>query len=30
VSLGATQLKGKSRQVMVHDVMDDLVIQNRG
>jgi class 3 adenylate cyclase len=24
VSLGAVQLKGKSRQVMVHEVVDDL------
>jgi adenylate cyclase len=30
VSLGATQLKGKSRQVMVHEVLDDLVIEKRG
>jgi adenylate cyclase len=28
VTLGATQLKGKSRQVMVHEAVDDLVHQN--
>ncbi len=30
VTLGATQLKGKSRQVMVHEVLDDLVISGPG
>jgi adenylate cyclase len=30
VMLGATQLKGKSRQVMVHEVIDDLVTASSG
>jgi hypothetical protein len=28
-SLGAVQLKGKSRQVFVHEVVDDLVLPKR-
>lgn len=30
VSLGAVQLKGKSRQVFVHEVVDDLVMPGKG
>lgn len=29
VTLGATQLKGKSRQVTVHEILDDLVIESK-
>jgi hypothetical protein len=29
VSLGAVQLKGKSRQVFVHEVVDDLMMPKR-
>ncbi len=30
VSMGAVQLKGKSRQVIVHEVVDDLILPSKG